>query len=291
MNFRRTTSGQIAKYLFFRQPVLWVEGATDIVFYSKALRRVDFRIEVAGGRGECLRLAAALEEGDLPFVVVLDGDYEMLWRRRSTHRRVVWLNRYSIENYLFEELATESVCALLSGDPNTEVVSRFRSVRLAIETDLAELVLLDVGSSLGGNFEPSFPEHADEILLGNRGVRLNAGRIAYWVRKVADQVTEAARTKAAEGIGGFIQDGRLVDIVRGKVVLGILRRLIWEVVQAKRGRRPQIDNDGLRLILSQAVWESSLSVDHMRLKARLLRALSDARNRRLAEIGRNPWTE
>ena len=99
MGFARTTLGKIAQYHFDKYLTVWVEGPTDIPFYEQALRKLDCRVKDAGGKSECLKLAKALKEKDHPYVVVLDGDYDILERRRSWHRRVIVLNRHSVENY------------------------------------------------------------------------------------------------------------------------------------------------------------------------------------------------
>ncbi|MBC8233001.1 hypothetical protein H8E77_25945 [bacterium] len=76
ISFKRTTSGKIAKYLFYDKPLIWVEGDTDIPFYEQILRNYSHRLEAADGKAECLKLAEALIEKDHPYVVILDGDYD-----------------------------------------------------------------------------------------------------------------------------------------------------------------------------------------------------------------------
>jgi hypothetical protein len=123
MAFSRTLSGKQAKYLFYSEPLVWVEGVDDIPFYTELFGTLPVRIEDAGGKPECLKLAQAIIEYDHPYVVVLDGDYGILDRQRSQHRRVVYLHRYSFENYLFEYRPIERVSKKLAKvDPGEELL-------------------------------------------------------------------------------------------------------------------------------------------------------------------------
>ena len=60
---------------------------------------------------DCERLARDVFERDTPHVVIIDGDYDVLSRARSEHRRVVRLSRYGVENYLAEHAVIDRVIA------------------------------------------------------------------------------------------------------------------------------------------------------------------------------------
>lgn len=60
MPFSRTDSGLIAKYKFYEEPLVWVEGVKDVAFYRCLLKGLKFRIEVSGGVNENLKLADEL---------------------------------------------------------------------------------------------------------------------------------------------------------------------------------------------------------------------------------------
>lgn len=107
--FTRSGSGQVNRYLFLSEPLVWVEGDDDVIFFLQLLRDHKCHIEAAGGREECIKLAEAIRQNDHPFVVIVDGDYYVLKRKRSIHRRVIHLDRYAIENYLFETSVVEQV--------------------------------------------------------------------------------------------------------------------------------------------------------------------------------------
>ncbi|MFC1871625.1 DUF4435 domain-containing protein [Chloroflexota bacterium] len=110
MTPERTTSGKINKYLFSPEILIWVEGIDDIPFYVNGLERGTCKFLPAGGKEEIKKLINALVKENLPYVVILDGDYEVLENPKSINSRIINLRRYSIENYLLEEELIEAVC-------------------------------------------------------------------------------------------------------------------------------------------------------------------------------------
>ena len=110
MRFDQTEQGKINRYLFCQDPLVWVEGVSDIPFYGHALAAGSCTILAAEGKSECIKLADAIKKHDLPYVVIMDGDYGILERRKPDHRWVVHLDRNSIENYLFEKDLVQHVC-------------------------------------------------------------------------------------------------------------------------------------------------------------------------------------
>ena len=86
MVFSRTISGKKNKFYFVEKVIVWVEGPDDIVFFDRLLRDMGCKLDPAGGKNECLKLAEGIVEEDLPYVVIIDGDYDVLKRQRSAHR-------------------------------------------------------------------------------------------------------------------------------------------------------------------------------------------------------------
>ena len=107
ISFSRTPPGLAAEHLFYSEILVYVEGYTDIPFYNEVLQNYSCRIISKNGKSECKKFATLLEQGNYPYVVVLDGDYDILESTRSLHRRIVWLHRHSFENYLLEEEPVE----------------------------------------------------------------------------------------------------------------------------------------------------------------------------------------
>ena len=103
ISFSRTPPGLSAEHLFYSEILVYVEGYTDIPFYNEVLQNYRCRIKSKNGKPECEKFATLIEQGNFPYVVVLDGDYEILEYTHSPHRRIVSLHRHSFENYLLEE--------------------------------------------------------------------------------------------------------------------------------------------------------------------------------------------
>ena len=169
--FERTTEGKIARYRFLDMPVVWLEGETDYPMYEPILSEMGCEIGWADGKQECRKLVEAMMAGDLPYVVVLDGDYEILRRCRSWHRRAVLLQRHSIENYCAEVGVVQSVCRKYSRGRVVvgDVGVRFGNLLEALESELGDLVVLDVALGKTGG------QDGRGVMAGERTEGLEAG--------------------------------------------------------------------------------------------------------------------
>lgn len=78
MSFSRTLSGLAAEHLFYSEILVYVEGHTDIPFYNEVLENYNCRIIAKKGKLECEKFALLLEQDNHPYIVVIDGDYEIL---------------------------------------------------------------------------------------------------------------------------------------------------------------------------------------------------------------------
>lgn len=282
MAFSRTLSGKQAKYLFYSEPLVWVEGVDDIPFYTELFGTLPVRIEDAGGKPECLKLAQAIIEYDHPYVVVLDGDYGVLDRQRSPHRRVVYLHRYSFENYLFEYRPIERVSKKLAKvDPGEELLgSMFEDTLEYVSYELRELVTLDVAHDRVNSGTEVFPDRVEQVIEGGGG---SATRLALDHSRISHLCTEAHQTimssvfdNAHELITGFLAQRRLIDLMRGHFIFGLLRRLIFSVTRQHTGRKPRIGDDELKVLLTSELWNlETPGSDHTSLRRRLLRARRD----------------
>ena len=115
--FTRTEYGLRNSHQFYSNPLVWVEGDDDVVYFGYALQDLDVVVKPANGKTNCESLAEELFESNAPFVVVMDGDYDLISKTaRRRHRRLVVLERYSIENYLFEAQICEQVCRMCAAD-------------------------------------------------------------------------------------------------------------------------------------------------------------------------------
>ena len=278
MIFKRTTKGLLAKYLFYREILVWVEGDEDLVFFNMILRNKPCKIEIAYGKTECLKLAQGILEHNLPYVVIIDGDYEILRRKKSVHKRVVTLNRYSIENYLMEEIPIERVCK--NYVRSTAIIKilggTYQAIITKMNNELYDLVVLDIAHYLTSSGLKVLPEKAELILDDIRTMIFSAHRIQEICNR--SPVNDALKIKAQGLIADYMRNKRFIDLINGHFIFCIIRHLIFNAVKLKKGKNPYIDNDGLLGLLSFETWNTPMLQDHNRLKNRIFLAIRDARS-------------
>ena len=276
MMFTRTSSGKINKFLFYDEILIWVEGQDDYPFYERILRNRPCRLEVAYGKNECEKLAQAIIESNYPYIVIMDGDYEILERKRNPHRRIIYLQRYSIENYLFEEEPLNKVCRNYArvNDDEDVLGNTFTNTITNIENELFDLLVLDIAHYRENTGQDVFPNSVDAILENVRELTFDSIRISATC--ASNQTNEDSITEVEELITRYTNQRRLVDIIKGHIIFGIIRHLIFNSIRRIRNRPPYIDDDGLLNLLSSEAWDNQASPDHVRLKNKLYRAFRDA---------------
>lgn len=272
MGFIRTNSGIENRDLFYLPKILvYIEGCTDFAFYEEVLRNYNYHLKASGGKEECKKLVTTLVQKDLPFVVVLDGDYEILERTRSKHRRVVLLHRYSFENYLFEEEPIEQFCRDYRSPENRllQLANNYSTILNEIRHKFEELIILDVAHQRAETGHDVLPQKADRFFKKGKKVDFLDSQI--------EQHTEAARTVNKQDIDDatvlvkkFLKDQRFIDLLPGHFAFGIIRRLIVHTVGEN------ISNKNIKIYLSRVVWRIVKSKDHNSLKTRLRRAVREA---------------
>ncbi len=277
-DFTRTKRGKVNESLFQDKVLVWIEGDTDFAFYERVLRDLDCKLKSAGGRPECEKLAEELVREKLSFVVVMDGDYNILIRKRSIHRWVIVLPRYSMENFLFEEPALKRVCAnyCSTGDHHKMIAREFQRVQRSIGTKLRRLIVLDAARTFANEATKVLPRSADALLETGKEIQFSTKAISKLYQAGRAQITSGDYTEAEQLIAEFTKDKRLVDILKGHIILGILRRLVSTLVGRSGRRCPKLDNDSLRCLFTAEIWSPPLSKDHRVLKNRLRRAVREA---------------
>lgn len=279
MSLKRTDSGLLAKYRLFREPVVWVEGQTDVSFYREILKSIPCRIEVANGKTECRKLADAISTNDRPYVVVMDGDYDILLRKRSSHRRIILLQRHSVENYLFEKNAVQRVCGAYmpadDDDARRLPGERFDSAKMEIESKMRDLIVLDVAHCLS-NSGSSAALSAYRLITNPVGTDLfSEEKIELAIGTCAlPDVEHIARARRL--VNEFTDSRSLADLINGHFLLEVIRILVEAIVNETGSRRPHVDNSGLRHMLTVEAWTLPLGDDHRNLKRRLRSAVRDA---------------
>ena len=272
MSFARTPSGLAAEYLFYKEILVYVEGYTDIPFYDAILQNYGCRIKARGGKEECKKSAADLVKGNYPYVVILDGDYGILERTRSKHRRVILLHRYSFENYLFEEEPIEQFCRDRTPLENRlkKLASRFQEVVKNTELKFKELIVLDVAhqrSYTGYNVLPNKP---DRFLKPGKSMNFQDNEIQQRCVEAAQRIDRQSIDSAKALVEKFLKKRRFIDLLPGHFAFGIMRRLIIHTIDRS------ISDDDVRVPLSREVWGLVNTNDHNSLKRRLRRAVREA---------------
>ena len=268
MLFSRTDSGLAAGYLFRPKIVVYVEGITDIPFYEEVLQIYNCEVTPGNGRAECEKLATALLQDDAPYVVILDGDYEILESTRSKHRRVILLHRYSVENYLFEEEPIQQFCR----DYAQELVNRFREFVDIIEQKFKELIVLDVARRCSNASHDVLPNSSEAFFEQEppRTINFRDDEIHRRCMEATDLIDEQSIEDAENLVDEFLKEHRLIDLLPGHFALGIIRRLIINTVNEN------VSNREIRVYLSRVVWGLVKTRDHNSLKRRLRRAVREA---------------
>lgn len=279
--FTRTTQGKIALYRFFDEPLVWLEGGTDYPMFEPLLRPMNCKLRFAGGKRECLKLAQAMIDDDLPYVVVVDGDYEILRRQRSYHRRALLLRRYSIENYCAEPVLIGVVCQRYSEGrvADGDAGERFEELLGQLERELRAMVVLDIALSgkHGGDEGGVLPKSIVSVLATKVPMAFDRAKVREIVTRGRRNCRHrASRRKANALLDGYMAKRRFVDILRGHWVFEMIR---WFVVGELRRveMKMHIDNRGLRALLGSEMWREGESQDHRSVRRGLQRAVREVK--------------
>ena len=274
MSFSRTGSGLKAGPLFYQKTVVYVEGDSDVPFYHQVLQGYNYHLKLQHGKEEGKKLVAVLEQDDSPYVVILDGDYEILERAQSKHRRVVLLNRYSFENYLFEEEPIAQFCRDRTPleDSLKELASRFQKVVEDTELKFKELIVLDVAHQRSDTGYDVLPNKPDRFLKPGKSVNFRDDQIQQRCAEAAQCIDRQRIEEARTLVDNFLSKCRFINLLPGHFAFGIMRRLIIHTIDRS------ISDDDVRVPLSREVWGLVKTNDHNSLKRRLRRAVREAQN-------------
>lgn len=277
MAFSRTTSGLAAEYLFYSEILVYVEGHTDIPFYDAVLQNYNCRVKAKNGKPECEKLATLLEQDNYPYVVILDGHYDILERARSQHRRVILLHRHSYENYLFEVEPIKQFCSdrLHSEDSLEEVLasSEFADFTRNAEVKFKDLLILDVAHQRSKTGQKTFFRTPDRFFKED----FRDNEIQKQQGAATKDIHVQSIDEAKNLVDKYLTERRLIDLLPGHFAFGIMRRLISNTIGTS------ISNDEIRLYISRVVWRLVKTRDHNSLKRRLRNAVREAEKMRHAQ--------
>lgn len=273
--FKRTFSGKLNKYRFIEKVLIWVEGDDDISFYSNLISLENCQIESAGGKTECKRLADEMMKYDLKFVVVIDGDYDILFRRRSPHKRLVILNRYSIENYLFEkEIINNLCCQYCSINPQRDLVSgQFLDLIRHINSELLELLILDVANQRFNRGLDIFPPSYLPKSESRNPIRVSKSRIQIEISTYKEYFTKMELDEVRNVLQNYLKKHEVSHIINGHFIFSMIRDFVLNVISHECSKKITADNQCLYLLLETNTNLERVNSDHMNLKARVRRAI------------------
>ena len=281
MTFSRTPSGLAAEYLFYPEILVYVEGHTDIPFYDAVLQNYNCRIRTYREEKGSDRLTEELIEKNHPYVVIIDGHYEMLERTRSQHRRTVLLHRHSYENYLFEVEPIKQFCRdrARSKDSLENILanSKFQEVLERAEHYFKEIIVFDVAHQRAETGYDALPDKPHRFFKSTTKLDFQNSQIQHWGTEAANCIDSDSTDHAKTLVEQFLRKRRFVDLLPGHFVFDIMRRLICETLHES------IKKEEIRLYLSREVWRLAKTRDHNSLKRRLRRAVREAEKIRQAQ--------
>jgi len=278
MGFVRTVSGLIAEHKFRKGILIYFEGITDFPFYEKITRKIPCKFKPAGGKEQCLKLARELKTNDYPYIVIMDGDYEILSGNiKSGHKRIIYLRRYAYENYLFELFPLQKVASSLACiDISDELETEYLKVLKKVTDKLKTLVFLDI-VNFKDKADNSFPS-AEELFTRHKNrIDFKSSRIEKLIKECNKQaVGNIEESKTLFEI--FLREKRLVDLMHGKFILGLIKKLICTVV-SRRAKNINLDKRSLIANLCSEVWMYPGEMDHQILKRKLRDAIRTIKHR------------
>lgn len=275
--FTRTPGGLAASWRFFDLPTIWVEGPTDIYFYSPLIAGKQFRIQPFHGAENGAALINALTEQDSPYIVVVDGDYSVLSPSRSKHRRLITLARYSCENYLWEEAPLNEACLRHArcGERKNVVRAEMQRIETHLRKELEAALALDIAARRMDPAPAVLPDRLEPLLIDHRRVELDTGRIKAICRQAKKEVDPTLLQQAAKSLKAFLASRSIAHVLDGHVLFGALRRLFHSLAAQENETATVLNNDALMQLLSSAVWQTVPSDDHRSLKRKLYLATKE----------------
>ena len=273
--FTRTPTGLVAKWHFYSVPTIWVEGPTDIIVYEPIVRDLDCRIEAFHGAENAKALIDGLLQHDHPYTIIVDGDYSILRPCKTMHQRIITLQRYSCENYLWEQEPLNRCCHrhARSGDRNDIVGPELQRLAHHIETSLRELVELDVAARRSDPSPDVLPDRIDSLLVKSTAPVIDPAKVVK-LKHVSEAVLDTKVIETARSdVAAFMTKNPFIHVLNGHILFGLLRLLFTQITTTLRGSKVVLGDDALLQLLSDAVWQRPASTEHQRVR-RLIRKIT-----------------
>ncbi len=269
MCFTRSDAGLEAEHYFYQEVLVYVEGYSDIPFYETALYNSNCKIKAKNGKKECEKYVKFLEKNEHPYVVVLDGDYEVLENIHRQHSRVIVLQRYSFESYLFEtDTIMRYVKFNVNGDGlmNSLTENEYIQFLKKIEEKFMDLLILDVARQRSKPEIKTFLDSPEKFYLKD----FRDDQIQKQLELAYKQIDTESTNKAKNLVDKYLEKHRLIDLLPGHFAFGVIRRFIINIVGKALAK------DNIRIFLSADVWITGKTQDHEKLKKHLGSAVREA---------------
>ena len=279
MAFTRTPSGLAEKWRFHEIPTIWIEGDTDLYFYEPISHGLSCRFEPFHGYKNAQALIDALRAKNYPYLVILDGDYSILKRSRSPHRRVIRLPRYSYENLLWEPEAINKACLRHArcGDSKDLVKKEMSATVRSLKTDIHPALVLDVAARRMDSPPSVLPERVDRLLIKSQTrVDFEPAELKKLIHAAKHEVDADLAKEARREINAFLRERCISHLIPGHFLFGLLRRIFVQAADRERGAKSMSADGALLQLLSDAVWEFCTDGDHQRLKRNFRSKLREA---------------
>jgi hypothetical protein len=266
--FTRTPGGLAEKWRFHQVPTIWVEGPTDIFFYEPIIEKLPCRMEAMHGSENAKALIQALVDHDYPYLVILDGDYEILKPSTVPHRCIVILARYSFENFLWEHEAINRACLRHArcGERKDLLASEMVRVAKHLKKEMLHAVALDIAARRSPSPPSVLPDTIEQLALTRSGPEVDPAKVGALVAAVAVQLDPKVIKAAQKDLKDFLKTRCITHVLNGHLILGILRRLFIRAAEQESGTKSSLSNDALTQILTDMVWRRCPSDDHKNLK-------------------------
>lgn len=268
MAFTRTPRGLVEKWRFHKVPTVWIEGPTDFIFYAPVAEGLPCRFESFHGRENARALVDSLKEKNYPYLVILDGDYCILKKMKSIHRRVIMLSRYSYENFLWEPATINRVCLVYAqcGDQKDLVKASMDDAVEMLESKFLPALILDVAARRMNPAPKVLPSRIEPLLESQTSAKFASKKLFSLVNKAREKVDASSVAESERDIAAFLKGRCISHIVRGHYLFGLLRRIFVQAANKERGSKTNASDDALLQMFSDAIWRHCREGDHKRLK-------------------------
>lgn len=272
--FTRTATGVVGSRYFYAKPLVWVEGSTDIYFYEPIMGELNCVLKPFHGEKNAKALIDGLKNGGsrYPFAVILDGDYGILERRKSVHRWVVYLRRYSFENYLWEKDSLNRSCLKHAqcGEIRDEIGDEFDRIERDLKSKLLAAVELDVAARANDDGIDVLPDRIDILLGHHEKPDVCPVKVSKIIRKAKKEIQKEALKTAQDKVSSYTSCNNFSWLLSGHLLFGVIQRVFTQNTARIRGKKVLVNNDTLTQLLSEMVWRRMPSDEHRRLRRKLV---------------------